>query len=104
MGWTFTPPCLESPNLCKVSSQSHFASFPQWSQQAGVAEEQLDGSLGDGLSAVIDKVHTLEVSEVVSHYSGDETLQLLHVQGARDVWLIRTGQRSGENTQLGDTG
>lgn len=58
-----------------------------------MADEQFDGPPSDGLCALVDEVHALEVTEVVSHHSGDEALQLLHVEGARDVGLIRAGQR-----------
>lgn len=57
-----------------------------------MADEQLDGSLGNGLGALVDEVHALDVSEVVAHHSGDEALQLLHVEGAGDVGLIRGRQ------------
>lgn len=63
-----------------------------------MTDEQLDGSLSDGLGALIDKVHALEVSEVVSHHSGDEALQLLHVEGAWDVGLVRAGQWPAKDT------
>lgn len=84
--------------LCKVSSQSHLAPLPQRTQQAGVADEQLDGSLGDRLCALEYEVHTLEVPEIVCHDSGDKTLQLLHVQGARNIGSVGAGQRPAAHT------
>ena len=63
-----------------------------------MADEQLDGPLSDGLGALVDEIHTLEVSEVVGHDSGDEALQLLHVEGARDIGLIRVAQRPATHT------
>lgn len=64
-----------------------------------MAYEQLNGSLSDGLCALVDEVHALEGSEVVGHYSGDEALQLLHVERAGNVGLIRAGQRPATQTQ-----
>lgn len=74
------PPSCALPHLGKVSRQPHLAALTQRAQQACVADEQLDGPLSEGLSALIDEVRTLEVSEVVSHHSRDEALHLLHVE------------------------
>lgn len=63
-----------------------------------MADEQLDGSLGDRLRALEYEVHTLEVSEIVCHDSGDKTLQLLHVQRARNIRSVRAGQRPAAHT------
>lgn len=79
----------ESSHLCKVSSQSHLAALSQRTQQAGVADEELDGPLCDGFGALVNEVYALEVPEVVRHHSGDETLEFFHVQGAGDVRLVR---------------
>lgn len=87
------PPSCALPHLGKVSRQPHLAALTQRAQQACVADEQLDGPLSEGLSALIDEVRTLEVSEVVSHHSRDEALHLLHVEWARNIWLTWAGQR-----------
>lgn len=58
-----------------------------------MADEQLDGPLSDSLCVLKDKVHALEVTEVIRHHSGDEALQLLHVQRAWDIRLIGAGNR-----------
>lgn len=63
-----------------------------------MADEQLDGSLGDRLRALEYEVHTLEVSEIVCHDSGDKTLQLLHVQRARNIRSVGAGQRPAAHT------
>lgn len=63
-----------------------------------MADEQLDGPLSDGLCALIDEVHALEVAEVVGHHSGEEALQLLHVEGARHVGLVGAGERPATHT------
>lgn len=39
-----------------------------------MADEELDGPLGDGLSALVDKVDALEVAQVVCRHPGQEAL------------------------------
>lgn len=85
-------------DLRKVSSQPHLAAFAQRAQEAAVADKQLDGPLSDSLCVLKDKVHALEVTEVIRHHSGDEALQLLHVQRARDIRLIGAGNRPATHT------
>lgn len=63
-----------------------------------MAHEEFHGPPSNPLRAVKDEVNALEVAEVIGHHPGDEALQLLHVEGTRDVWLIRAGNRTATHT------
>lgn len=87
-------------HLSKVSGQPHLAALSQWPQDAAVAHKQLHRPLRDPFCAVKDEVHALEVTEVIRHHSGDEALQLLHVQGTRHIWFIRAANRPATHTRF----
>lgn len=64
-----------------------------------MSQEQLDGPVGYELCLVVDEVYTLELDKVVGHDSGDKALQLLHIEGTGDIWLVWTGDRSVTRTR-----
>lgn len=58
-----------------------------------MADKELNGPLGDRLSALVDEVDALEVAEVVGSHPGQEALQLFHVEGTWHVRPVGSGQR-----------
>lgn len=82
---------LPSAHLGEVCGQSHLAALAERAQQAGVADEEVDGAAGDGLRVVVDEVQALEMAQVVAHATRHKALQLLHVEGTGHVWAACRG-------------